>query len=92
MGKVRLHFKIFGEVQGVGFRYHLRGAAKTLSLFGWAKNASDGTVEGEVEGEEGAVNKFLEEAKRGPDLGKVKRVEEAREGWRGEFHGFEVRS
>lgn len=92
MGKVRFHFKIFGEVQGVGFRYHLRGAAKTLGLSGWARNASDGTVEGEVAGEEGAVNKFLEEAKRGPGLGKVKKVKEAREEWGGEFRGFEVRS
>lgn len=92
MGKVRLYFKIFGEVQGVGFRYHLRGAAKTFGLSGWTKNASDGTVEGEVEGEEGAVNKFLEEAKWGLDFAKVGRVIKERRVYEGKFDEFEIRT
>lgn len=92
MAKKRLFLKIFGEVQGVNFRYYAREKARKLGLAGWARNMEDGTVECEVEGEEEALKKFLERAKAGPSWA---RVEKAEERW-GEFRGgkfkeFEIR-
>ena len=68
--------KVFGQVQGVGFRYHSRQKARELSLVGWVCNASDGTVEILAQGEKADLEKFVEWVKAGPGLSaKVERVE-----------------
>lgn len=92
MAKIRLYFKIFGKVQEVGFRYYLCGAAKTLGLSGWARNNPDGAVEGEVEGEKGAVSKFLHKAEQGPDLARVVKVEKESRAYENNFRDFEIKS
>lgn len=92
MGKVRFYFKIFGDVQGVGFRYHLRGEAESFCLSGWARNASDGTVEGEVEGDEAKVEKFFEKAEQGLGFAKVEKIEKESRAYEGKFGEFEIRS
>ena len=91
MAKARLHFKIFGDVQGVSFRYYASGVAQNLGLAGWAKNASDGTVEGELEGEENSLKEFLEWAKGGPKWAKVEKVEARWEEFKDEFHNFKIK-
>ena len=47
---VRVHIFFSGTVQGVGFRYTCLSFAQQLSLTGWVKNLSDGSVEAVVEG------------------------------------------
>ena len=42
--------KIFGKVQGVGYREWARKKANHLKLKGWIKNCNDSTVEFEVNG------------------------------------------
>lgn len=49
-GTQRIHYRIFGDVQGVGFRYRAKYAAQTLGLTGWVENLDDGSVEMEVQG------------------------------------------
>lgn len=49
-GTVRRHYRIYGMVQGVGFRYRAQYAAKTLYLTGWIRNKEDGSVEMELQG------------------------------------------
>ena len=44
------HIFYSGLVQGVGFRYTVRGFAQDLDLKGWVQNLSDGRVEMVVEG------------------------------------------
>ena len=34
-GTVRRHYRIYGRVQGVGFRYRAKYAAQSLNLTGW---------------------------------------------------------
>lgn len=46
----RRHYRISGEVQGVGFRYRAQYAAQSLDLTGWVTNLDDGTVEMEAQG------------------------------------------
>lgn len=54
----RIHFHIQGVVQGVGFRPFVYRLAAELGLAGWVMNAPDG-VTIEIEGQEGACEKFL---------------------------------
>ncbi len=70
----KAHVLISGQVQGVGFRYFLRGKLVELGLTGWVKNLPDGKVEAEVEGEREKIEKIVEWCKQGPPLAKVKDV------------------
>lgn len=58
-GIIRKRMKIYGRVQGVGFRYRAEQAAGLLGITGWVRNAEDGTVEMEAQGSEAAINKMM---------------------------------
>lgn len=58
-GIIRKCMKIYGRVQGVGFRYRAEQAAGLLGVTGWVRNAEDGTVEMEAQGSEAAINKMM---------------------------------
>ena len=66
---------VSGRVQGVGFRFFARRAAESESVAGWARNLPDGRVETLVEGEDGAVDRYLSKIRRGPVGGRVDDVE-----------------
>ena len=57
----RLHAYFSGRVQGVGFRFTAQRIACTLNLGGWVRNLSDGRVEVVLEGQEKAINNFLQQ-------------------------------
>lgn len=57
--RVRKSCRFSGVVQGIGFRYEARMLAGQLSLTGWVRNNSDGSVSAEVEGETARVDEFL---------------------------------
>ena len=67
--------RIFGKVQGVGFRYFLYENAKKLNIKGYAKNLEDGSLEAVFEGKEEEIEKMIELSKIGPKLAKVESVE-----------------
>lgn len=56
---IRQHMKIFGRVQGVGFRYRASYVANGLGLTGWVRNDWDGSVELEVQGTIEQINRML---------------------------------
>jgi acylphosphatase len=91
MAKKCLHLKIFGEVQGVGFRYYAREKAEELNLTGWIRNNFDGTVECEICGEQDSLEKFLKWANKGPSWAKVEKVEVKWNECRNDFSHFEIR-
>ena len=72
----KAHIFISGQVQGVGFRYFLRGKLAELGVIGWVKNLADGRVEAEFSGEAGKIREILKWCKEGPPLAKVKRIEQ----------------
>jgi acylphosphatase len=61
------HLKVVGKVQGVGFRWFARVAARRLQISGWVKNLSDGSVEVAASGREDKLGEFRELLGRGPD-------------------------
>ena len=63
----RLHVLISGRVQGVGFRWFTRVAARRLQLAGWVVNRADGSVEVAAEGPEDKLSEFRAALSRGPD-------------------------
>lgn len=86
----RVHLVISGDVQGVGYRMWVRGAARKLGLIGWVKNREDGTVEVVAEGAKKGLEEFADRCKRGPDVAWVEKMEAVWEKTTGEFVGFEV--
>ncbi len=66
-----LKLTIFGEVQGIGFRFEARRLANSLGLTGFVRNEPDGSLYIEIEGGEDGLEKFLEWCKFGPDAARV---------------------
>jgi acylphosphatase len=83
MNGSRLRAIVNGIVQGVGFRYFVVGAARSLALAGYVRNARDGTVE--------VLEELLAELQAGPGGSVVRSVETSWEEAQGEFQHFEVR-
>lgn len=84
------HVYISGSVHGVGFRYFIKSWAKQLGVAGWAKNLSDGRVEGIFQGEDGSVDQIIEKCRKGPFLAEVKDVEVKTEDIAVRLEDFEV--
>lgn len=66
---------IYGEVQGVGFRYSMLTAAQKIGITGWVRNNRNGTVEALVQGAPSQVDEILEWAQNGPSTSSVDRIE-----------------
>lgn len=64
-----------GRVQGVGFRFFVRERAALEGLAGWVRNAEDGAVEIEAEGEQAAVDRFERGIRQGPAGSRVDAVD-----------------
>lgn len=67
--------KIYGRVQGVGFRMSAQSMAIKLNITGFVKNEEDGTVYIEAEGEEENLKKFLEWCYKSPLTAKIDKTE-----------------
>lgn len=64
--------RITGRVQGVGYRYYALRIAGILGIGGWIRNAADGSVLAEAEGER--MEEFLDHLRQGPPLASVEEV------------------
>jgi acylphosphatase len=83
------NINIYGQVQGVGFRYHFSEQAQRLGITGWVRNRRGGSVEAMIEGTPDAVQALLAWARLGPPAARVERVEVSEA--EGVFAGFELR-
>jgi len=70
-GAQRVHLKITGAVQGVGFRDFTARAARELSVVGWVRNLPDGSVELVAEGKDDAVAELQKKVSKGPSGARV---------------------
>lgn len=72
----RIHLRIRGKVQGVGFRWFVREQARRCDLAGWVRNNADGSVELRVAGDDDCVIRFRSAMGVGPEGARVERIEE----------------
>ena len=57
---IRKRYVFYGRVQGVGFRYWAKHAAKMFGVTGWVRNEYDGSVTMEVQGNEEQIRRVVE--------------------------------
>ncbi len=74
--EVRKAFKVYGRVQGIGFRWWTRRQAHRLRLNGSVRNCFDGTVDVVIGGPAAAVHEMVELLKVGPAGAHVERLDE----------------
>jgi len=86
----RRYVLVRGRVQGVGYRWFVRGLAEKLRLTGWVRNRDDGTVEAEAEGEAQALDEFVRRLVDGNPAARVEGVESQTAAPQG-GRGFEIR-
>jgi acylphosphatase len=86
----RLHLRIEGLVQGVGYRAAASEAASRLALVGWVRNLPDGAVEAIAEGPRPVLEAFASWCAQGPREARVARVLPTWQSARGEHTRFEV--
>jgi tRNA pseudouridine55 synthase len=72
---LEFYAKVYGSVQGVGYRYFVKEKAQSLDLLGYVKNLEDGTVEVLAQGREENLQKLIEELKKGPFLARVDKLD-----------------
>jgi len=87
----RLHVRIEGYVQGVGFRNFVQETAYGLGLTGWVRNRWNGDVEVLAEGDRQALGKLLTALYRGPRGSSVMGIAPEWQEASGEFSRFQVR-
>ena len=86
----RIHVRVHGIVQGVGFRWATRAEAERLGVAGWVRNRPDGSVECELEGTPDVVERLLDWLRVGPFGARVDRLDEHAVDPTG-VTGFEIR-
>ena len=67
--------RVYGAVQGVGFRWFVRSAARSLHLAGYVLNRPDGSVEVEAAGPVAALEELCRTVEHGPPHADVERVD-----------------
>lgn len=63
-----------GRVQGVGFRYFVKGYADRYGLTGWVRNQEDGTVKIEVQGAMSRIRIFAGTVRGGNRFSRVDHI------------------
>jgi acylphosphatase len=74
----RAHVRLFGRVQGVGFRYSAADEARRRRLTGWVRNLDSGGVEAVFQGPRVVVEDMVRWCHEGPSGAYVR---EARVTW-----------
>lgn len=67
--------KVYGKVQGVGFRFYTQKKALELDLKGFVQNKTDGSVYVEAEGDSDQLELFVLWCKEGTSWSRVTKVE-----------------
>ena len=67
----RVRLTASGRVQGVFFRASVRNEARRLGVTGWVRNAPDGSVQAEVQGDADTVASLAAFCRQGPGSARV---------------------
>jgi len=74
--RVGVRWRLQGRVQGVGFRWYTRNAARELGVAGKVRNLPDGRVEIEAVAPSGVLEHFKERVLEGPPGARVSGLDE----------------
>jgi acylphosphatase len=85
-----VRLRLTGRVQGVGFRWFTRQAARELGLAGRVRNLPDGSVEVLAAGTPDELSAFRETLRQGPRGARVQTVEEQEISILPDGDGFEI--
>ena len=66
--------KVYGKVQGVGFRFYTQKTAGEMNVHGFVRNERDGSVYIEAEAENDIMEAFLHWVNQGPEWARVDKV------------------
>lgn len=88
---VQYEVKITGRVQGVCFRDFVQKRAREHEISGWVRNEPDGSVRVRAEGDEAAMNTFMDYLKRGPSRARVENLSKNRLDFLSGFSGFQIK-
>lgn len=88
----RVHIRVRGRVQGVGFRAHVGYMARQIGVTGWVRNVGWDVVEALADGDRAQVDRFVEMMKVGPPGSRVDESQVEFETARGEFRDFSIAS
>ena len=84
--------KVYGLVQGVGFRYYVRRRAKELGITGYARNTPDGrAVEVMAEGATEKLNELATLLQAGPSMARVDKMDIEWLQYTNAFNVFDIR-
>lgn len=72
---MRIRLRVYGTVQGVGFRWFAQNAARAARLRGYIRNCPDGAVELEAEGTADELEQLRRTVEHGPRAATVERVD-----------------
>ena len=88
----RLEAVVRGRVHGVGFRVHVRRAARELGLTGWVANEPGARVRCVAEGPRADLDRLVAILREGPAGAWVEDIHVDWQPATGEFDRFDVRS
>jgi acylphosphatase len=86
-----LEIRIWGEVQGVGFRQWTVHQARLLGIRGYVRNLPEGSVEVLAIGDSQALDQFCEILRQGPMLARVDALESKEAQEPPPFDSFRIR-
>jgi acylphosphatase len=89
--EIRVHIRVSGVVQGVGYRFFTRSHATKMGIKGYVRNMPDGTVEIEAEADREKIDSFIEKLNQGPPAADVSEIETEEVSGKKKYDGFEVR-
>jgi len=90
--QARVHLRVRGRVQGVGFRFSAVDEARRLGLHGWVRNTRDGHVEVMAEGTTAQLQRLVAWCHVGPRSALVTDLDERWLPYSGEFESFRITS
>ena len=85
------HIHIHGKVHGVGYRFFATRVARRMGLKGYIQNMRDGSVQATVEGEDKAIDEWIEELKEGPRYAEVTKIDQETKDFTGKLPDFDVK-
>jgi acylphosphatase len=89
-GRMALRLRLRGRVQGVGFRWFVRGVARELGLAGRVRNLRDGSLEIEAAGEPESLEELKARVRQGPPGAAVAGLDEERLAAAPGWESFEI--